>query len=300
VSAINRTCTNGYSLVQNLSVSERIERVGLLGDTAARSYTAKLQRFHAFAEPELRSAIASLGLRSGMRVLDAGCGTGGALTWFHELTGHEGIVLGIDLAAAHISVARANAAPSVLIVQGDLLKPPLRSANFDLIWCVNTLNHFRDPDAAVAAMKLLSRRGGRLAIGQSSFVPDMYFAWDDRLERLTTEAVRQYYRDRYALEERDTAAARATVGLMKRAGLREIETRTFVIERTSPLASADREYLTELLLQNISGDRLRPYLSTTDHEELKRLCDPSREEFALLRADFHFLQTFTLVVATIH
>jgi len=280
-------------------VSQKIESAGLLGDTTARSYAARLQRFHAFAEPELRRAIASLELLPGLRVLDAGCGTGEALAWFHELAGNEGIVLGMDLSAAHISVAQANAPASVAIVQGDLLKAPLRSATFDLIWCVNTVNHFREPHVAVAAMKLLLRPGGRLVIGQSSFLPDMYFAWDYRLERLTTEAVRQYYRDRYSLEERDTAAARATVGLMRRAGLREIEAKTFVIERTAPLAPADREYLSGLLLQNISRDRLRPYLSAADHEELKRLCDPSREEFALLRPDFHFLQTFTLVVATV-
>ncbi|SFS19979.1 hypothetical protein SAMN05216570_4215 [Dyella sp. OK004] len=52
---------------------------GPLGDSAARDYSRKLQLFNAFAEPELRNAIASLELRPGMRVLDAGCGTGEAL-----------------------------------------------------------------------------------------------------------------------------------------------------------------------------------------------------------------------------
>ena len=52
---------------------------GLLGDTTARDYSRKLQLFNSFAEPELRRAIASLGLKQGMHVLDAGCGTGEAL-----------------------------------------------------------------------------------------------------------------------------------------------------------------------------------------------------------------------------
>ncbi|MGA7439828.1 MAG: hypothetical protein WBW32_17025, partial [Luteibacter sp.] len=54
---------------------------GLLGDTTARDYSEKLRRFNAFAAPELCRAIASLGLKPGMRVLDAGCGTGEALAW---------------------------------------------------------------------------------------------------------------------------------------------------------------------------------------------------------------------------
>src|SRR5690348_9097364 len=48
----------------------------LLGDTAQRDYARKLQLFNAFAERELRQGIAGLDIRSGMRILDAGCGTG--------------------------------------------------------------------------------------------------------------------------------------------------------------------------------------------------------------------------------
>jgi len=280
-------------------VTKSADTIGLLGDTAARSYESKLQRFYAFAEPELRAAIASLGLRSNMRVLDAGCGAGGALAWFLEFVTGEGLVLGIDLAAAHASAARANTPGSAFVVQADILKPPLGAASFDLVWCVNTLNHFRDPVVAVTALKALVRDGGRLVIGQSSFLPDMYFAWDYRLERLTTEATRQCYRDRYALDERDTTGARAVVGVLRRAGLTKLEAKTLVIERTSPLAPADVEYLTGLLVKNISGEKLKPYLSGADHEELTHLCDPSDVAFALRRPDFHFLQTFTLLVATV-
>ena len=49
---------------------------GLLSDTTARDYSRKLTLFNSFAAPELRQAIASLGLKPGMRILDAGCGTG--------------------------------------------------------------------------------------------------------------------------------------------------------------------------------------------------------------------------------
>ena len=67
----------------------------------------------------------------------------------------------------------------------------------------------------------------------------MVFAWDSRLERLTNEAVRRYYRDRYSLEERDLADVRALVGLLRSTGLRRVTARTFVIERMTPLRPED-------------------------------------------------------------
>ena len=161
------------------------------------------------------------------------------------------------------------------------------------------MNHLRDTVAGVAAMAALLRPGGRIALGQSSFLPDMYFAWDARLERLVNEAVRQYYRDRYRLDERDLAAVRATVGLLRRAGLKNVRSRTFMIERLAPLRPEDERYLVETIFRDTWGTRLRPYLADDDHDTLMRLCDPAHPDFSLRRADFHFLQTFTLAVGTI-
>src|ERR1700754_5100834 len=125
------------------------EPTGLLGDTVARDYSRKLSQFNAFAQAELRGAIAALGLKPGMRVLDAGCGTGDALAWLREEVGPEGAVTGIDLAAAHTDAARAVAPPDTLVMQADLMKPPLADHSIDLVWSVNTVNHLHDPVAGV-------------------------------------------------------------------------------------------------------------------------------------------------------
>jgi len=60
---------------------------GLLGDSTSRDYSAKLSRFNLFAEPEIRLLIQSLELKAGMHVLDAGCGTGEALSWLADEVG---------------------------------------------------------------------------------------------------------------------------------------------------------------------------------------------------------------------
>jgi len=269
---------------------------GLLGDTAARDYSHKLRLFNAFAEPELRRAIASLEPQPGARVLDAGCGTGEVLRWLAAEVGPDAAVIGIDLATAHAAAARASAPPTALVLQADLLKAPLRSGSLDLIWCMNTINHLHDPVAGTRLLASLLRPAGRIALCQSSVLPDMYFAWDARLERLVNEAVRQYYRDRYGVSERDLTAVRSMVGVLRQAQLRNVRAQTFVIERVSPLGAADEAYLVDAIFRNTWGARLQPYLSSGDYDELARLCDPQHPQFALRRPDFHFLQTFTVVV----
>jgi SAM-dependent methyltransferase len=271
----------------------------LLGDNMSRDYSAKLSRFNLFAEPEIRLLIRSLELKPGMHIVDAGCGTGEALSWLAAEVGPSGRVVGIDLAAAHVAAARTHASPTIQIHQTDLFDASLEHASFDLIWCVNTINHLTDPVDGVKHLAKLLRLGGRVALGQSSLLPDMYFAWDARLERVTNEAVRNYYRDRYHLEERDLASVRAIVGILHRANMRNITARTIVIERLSAMDPATESYLSNAIFRDTWGEHLRPYLSDDDYAELCRLCDPQHPQFALHRPDFHFLQSFTLAVAEI-
>jgi SAM-dependent methyltransferase len=272
---------------------------GLLGDTSLRDYSRKLRQFNSFAEPELRRLIAGVGLGPGMRVLDAGCGTGEALPWLFNEVNPSGSVVGIDLAAAHADAAREYASANIEVIQEDLLTAQLAPASVDFVWCVNTINHLRNSIQAVNRLTALLRPGGRIALGQSSLLPDMYFAWDSRLERVTNEAVRQYYRDRYSLDERDLTSVRALVGVLRAANLRNVAARTILIERVSPMDAATERYLLDTIFRDTWGERLRPYLSGDDYAELGRLCDPQHPQFALRRRDFHFLQSFTLVTGEV-
>ncbi|HMQ35092.1 MAG TPA: methyltransferase domain-containing protein, partial [Chloroflexaceae bacterium] len=230
---------------------------------------------------------------------DAGCGAGAATGWLPTEVGPAGLAVGLDLSAAHARLARAAAPAATGVVQADLAAAPLRPGSLDLVWCVNTINHLRDPLAGARRLAELLRPGGRLALGQSHLLPEMVFAWDARLERAVTEANRAYYRARYGLDERDTAAIRALVGLLRAAGLRDVRARTVAIERVAPLAAADEAYLGEALLRGYWGEPVRASLDPADRAELERLADPAGPGYCLRRPDFHYVQTFTLVTGVL-
>jgi SAM-dependent methyltransferase len=234
-----------------------------------------------------------------MRVLDAGCGTGETLMLLHRAMDKEGLVVGVDLAAAHTRAARAIASQEVLVIQADLQCLPLLPHVFDLIWSVNTINHLRDTQAALQGLLVLLRPGGRIAVGQSSLLPEMYFAWDSQLERVTMEAVRHYYRHRYSLSEQELAGTRALLGWIRNSGLKDVSVQTTVIERMHPLDAASEAYILEAIFRGTWGERLRPFLAPKDYNELAVLCDPAQPGFALRRNDFHFLQTLTMVSGTV-
>jgi SAM-dependent methyltransferase len=267
-----------------------------LGDAPGRSYASKLELFNRFAEPELRRALERLGLRPGMRVLDAGCGVGLTTGWLGEGVAPGGIAVGLELSLPHLRAARRLVdGDAVSFVQGDIARLPFARAGFDAVWSSNTIHHVGEPVQGVRALAATLRPGGVLALGQSGFLPEMVFAWDERLEREVLLACRRYYRDKYGLDERGTTNLRNLVGLLQSAGVRNVTARTHVIERTAPLSEIERRYIQETVFEGYWGRKVQPYLDPEDWRELQALCDPASQAYCLRRPDLHHIQTYTVV-----
>ena len=271
-----------------------LSKPGLLGDTTDRAYADKLQRFSRFAASEIEQLIDSLGIRAGDRVLDAGCGAGLATAWLARRAQPAGLAVGFDLSSPHAKIAR-DAAPRATILQADLRYPPVSSTAFDLVWVMNTIHHLEAVEEGLATLSALLRPGGRLAVAQGHFLPEMFFAWDARLERAVTDACHEYYRDKYGLTADAPMATRGLIGAMHDAGLREARARTLVIERQPPLNEADHDYFLNAVFRGYWGPNIQPYLAPEDWEKLQSLCDPDSPQYCLDRPDFHHVQTLTLV-----
>jgi len=263
-----------------------------LGDSPERSYAGKLDRFGAFAAPELCRVFADLGLPAHGTALDLGCGTGFATALLADTLGPDVVLVGVDLSLPHLEAARRHGA--LRLIQGDAERLCFAEGSFDFIWCCNTVNHVADSVGAVRSARARLRAGGRLVLAQSAFLPEMFFAWDSHLDDAVRSACHRYYRERYGLKPGDTAGLRALLGLMQAAGFETPSVRTYVIERTQPLSQTDRDYFREAVFDGLWGDRIRPFLDPASAEALARNCDPASPDYCLDRPDFHHVQTITV------
>ncbi|HEU4781543.1 MAG TPA: methyltransferase domain-containing protein [Steroidobacteraceae bacterium] len=261
-----------------------------LGDTPDRSYAAKLERFARFVEPELKKIFADFAFPKGSAVLDLGCGAGLATAWL-EAGIADGIAVGADLSLPHLQSASQHHRN---LVRSDASQLAFRDSAFDFIWSCNTLNHVAEPVAVLSRLRGLLRAGGRVAVAQSGFLPDMFFAWDAPLDEAVRAACHRYYRERYGLEVTDTARLRNLLNELRSAGFVRLAARTHVIERTQPLSYADRDYLQHAIFEGAWGEKIYPFMEQWDVARLRRNCDPASIEYCLDREDFHHVQTLTV------
>ena len=95
------------------------------------------------------------------RILEAGCGTG---RWLAALQPLGGRLYGLDLSAGMLERAQQRQGLRRL-VRGRAGQLPFPAAEFDLVYCVNAIHHFRSPRDFVFEARRLLRPGGALAVG---------------------------------------------------------------------------------------------------------------------------------------
>jgi SAM-dependent methyltransferase len=115
--------------------------------------------------PAYAAAVADLGLRHGDRVLDAGCGTGRALTPLRAAVGPAGVVVGADLTLAMLEAAvRAGRHRDGYVLLADVAALPLRSQSLDAVFGAGLVSHLPDPAENLRELARVVRPSGRLAL----------------------------------------------------------------------------------------------------------------------------------------
>jgi SAM-dependent methyltransferase len=106
----------------------------------------------------IRAELQRLPLPASAQVLDAGCGSGRTL---QDLVGY-GEVSGIELHEDAAQLARSRGHGEVRV--GRLEELPWPDASFDLITCLDVIEHTPDDHTALAELHRVSRPGGWLLV----------------------------------------------------------------------------------------------------------------------------------------
>ena len=113
---------------------------------------------------------------AGLAALDVGCGAG-LLT--EPLARMGAAVTGIDAAAENIVVARAHAAQSGLAIDylgGEIAVLADTGRTFDLVTCLEVIEHVTDRPRFLATLRRLVRPGGLLVMSTPNRTPLSYAA----------------------------------------------------------------------------------------------------------------------------
>jgi len=106
-------------------------------------------------------------LQPGERALDIACGTGIVARTAARRLGSGGGVVGLDLSAPMLAVARSAAAAEGVTIEwreGNGLQLPLADEAFDVVVCQQGLQFFPDRPAALREMYRVLAPGGRLVL----------------------------------------------------------------------------------------------------------------------------------------
>jgi ubiquinone/menaquinone biosynthesis C-methylase UbiE len=109
-------------------------------------------------------AVAALELRSDDRLLDVGCGTGGAVRAAARIAR---TAIGVDLSPRMIERARAwpGTPANAEFRVGEASGVPAGDGEFSAVLCTSAFHHYPDPEAAAREMWRVLEPGGRLVIG---------------------------------------------------------------------------------------------------------------------------------------
>jgi SAM-dependent methyltransferase len=103
--------------------------------------------------------VGQLPLRPGLRVLDAGAGSGRFAVPLARRLGDSGRVVALDLLPEVMAPIRRSG-PAIATVVGDAARPPVRPGSVDVVLAAHMLYHLDDVVAGVRALARLLRPGG--------------------------------------------------------------------------------------------------------------------------------------------
>ena len=236
--------------------------------------TARLRRQSEELRPQTAELLDRIGLGSGQRAVDLGCGPSGILDLLSAAVSPGGHVVGLDADPVHTAMASQYAAElglsNVTVVTSDARHTGLPPDSFDLVHGRTLLVTIPDPAEVVAEMVQLAKPGGWVASQEADAGCALCYpplpAWD---------RMREIFRAGFTRSGADLNIGRRLTEVYRQAGLADIE--VAVHAPAYPAGHSRRTVIPDLVRS------LRPMileLGVCDERELAEVDRAVREHLA--------------------
>ena len=247
-------------------------------------YAPMLTAYHRAFAAELEAMVGSLPIDEGSRVLEMACGDGAYTPWLASKVGDTGEVVGLDLSAAYLGIAReaTRGDDRVRFVVGSIDRLPFADGAFDVAWCAQSLFSLPEPVEAVQKMARVVRPGGLVAVLEDDTMHQVLLPWPVDVELAVWAAEWRALNEEFD-EPRKFYVGRRLVRVFLEAGLVAPTIRTYATDRVAPIEGDARTFLEEYLAE--LRERVGPRLDHKIRAEFERLVDPDSPDAMLGRPD---------------
>lgn len=147
------------------AILRALDQQGIPANKVGRKDIAAIDEFHVRGQEVSHELAVAAGIQPGMRVLDAGCGLGGASRMLADEFGCD--VTGIDITGDYIRTATQLSALTGLqhttrFVQGSVLALPFADNSFDIVWTQHVQMNIPDKKRFYAEIARVLTNDGRL------------------------------------------------------------------------------------------------------------------------------------------
>lgn len=172
----------------------------------------------------------------------------------------------------------------------------------DLVWAAHAVHHAGDQQACVDTLAALLAPGGRLALAEGG-LPTRTLPWDLGIGEPGLELRLDAANDRWFARMRAElpGSTRMPYGwpdALRKAGLRDVTSRTVLTERPTPLSDDDKAHVIERMTRWVGRLRETDFLSEEDLDTWDQLFDEDGPHWLGRRTDLTDLGASTIHLGT--